>query len=186
MSKTVLLCDLDGFVARFTNGVYAAHGRKMEAQPTEWNFHHGWGMKDEELYAKCDRPFWAGLDVWEDGMALVSMAEFAVGRNHICFVSSPTRTPGTGQGKREWFAEHFPKYDPWADLFVGGAKWKLAGPGKILLDDSGANCEAFDGAGGRSLLIPRPWNLCANDCVPGTDGLFDVDLLYDNLMRMLA
>ncbi len=162
--------DLDGVLARFTDGMFHAHGRP--AQPvTTWNFHHSWGLTDEQFYAVATREFWTGLGRWEDGFALLETVERLVGRDRVCFLSSPTRTPGTGQGKREWFAKNLPAYDPWADLFLGGAKHKLAARDTILIDDSDANCAAFVRAGGMSWTPPRQWNHDAFRCLP--DGTFD-------------
>lgn len=44
-----------------------------------------------------------------------------------------------------------------------GVEWHkmkaaLAGPRKILVDDSPSNVDAFAEAGGQAILVPRPWN----------------------------
>lgn len=157
MPPPLVMFDLDGVLCRFTDGACVAHGRPV-AQPAVWAFHREWGITDAEFYAPQGREFWAGLGRWEDGFALLAAAEALVGRSRILFVTSPVRTDGCTDGKRDWFAAHLPAYDPWADLMVGGAKFKLAHLAAVLVDDSDANCRAFAEAGGRTLTPPRTWN----------------------------
>ncbi len=168
-----LLLDLDGFVAHFQNGACDLHGKpRADGLTGEWAFHHKWGITDEQFYAGMGAAFWEGLESWPDGLRLTTLLIDRVGKDRIAFLSSPCRTPGCGQGKRKWFARHFPAFDPWGDLFLGGAKWKLAHPGALLLDDSDSNCAKFRAAGGQAFLIPRPWNAKRDLC--GENGLFHV------------
>ncbi len=180
-----LYLDLDGFLARFTTGACTIHNRPADetGRWATWDHQRSWGMTDEQFYAPMGFEFWRSLRPWEDGMRFLSLVEPAVGRENIAFLSSPVRTSGCEEGKRHWFAQHLPGYDRWADLFLGGAKHKFAHAGAILIDDSDANCERFVRAGGRALLVARPWNK-QRDLVD-ENGLFHVGQLQDSLRRML-
>jgi hypothetical protein len=186
VNAPIFYFDIDGFLARFTEGASRAHGRPTDETIIWKSWHHWrtWGKEDEALYAVCNREFWANLPPWEDGMQLLRLVESRVGTSRIVFITSPARTPGTGQGKREWVAKHLPQYDPWADVMIGGAKHKLAGPGKVLLDDSDDNCRKFVEHGGEAIVIPRPWNGRADLC--DERGQFHVGMLYDSLGGFLS
>lgn len=41
----------------------------------------------------------------------------------------------------------------------------LAGPRKLLIDDSPSNAKAFAEAGGQAILVPQPWNTATGDPV---------------------
>lgn len=188
-----LIVDLDGFIANFTRGVTAAHGRpETDGLTGEWNFHHKWGINDEAFYAACDRPFWANLDVWPDGMAVLKGLVAVYGTGPICFLTSPTQTEGTHQGKRDWFRKHVAAlgFNEWADLFIGSAKWKFAHPKAVLIDDSDDNAKKFAAppdhrAGGKAWVPPRPWNHNRDLCDLKT-GLFDAEMETTALLRFLA
>lgn len=49
---------------------------------------------------------------------------------------------------------------PWHET-----KAMMAGPRKVLIDDSQRNVEAFTEAGGQAVLVPRPWNNATGDPV---------------------
>ena len=173
MKRCLTLCfDIDGLLAKFTHCACRIHGLPVSAGLSgAWNFHHPHGITDEQFYAPMNREFWAGLGRWEDGFALLRYAETLVGHDNICFITSPAETEGCREGKADWFKKHLPQYKHHADLFIGGAKWKLAGPNKVLLDDSDSNIKKFADAGGKTWLVPRPWNLNRDYCNPH-DGTF--------------
>lgn len=176
MEPTIFV-DVDGFLARFTCGACAVHNRPNETPIwTTWNHWVTWGIPEPDLYAPLGRDFWSALLRWEDGFALLTRVEELVGRDRIAFLTAPVQTPGCEDGKREWFREHLPQFSPWADLFIGGAKHKAAGPLKILLDDSDSNCDKFIACGGSAVLVPRPWNHRRSEC--RSDGSFDPDAIF--------
>jgi hypothetical protein len=179
-----ILFDLDGVVAHFTNGACDVHGLPRSAGLSgAWNFHHPHGISDAAFYAPMGRDFWADLGVWPDGIELFKRIESLVGHERIAFLSSPCQTAGCEEGKRIWFKRHFPQYDPWGDLFLGGKKQKLAYGGAILLDDSDTNCERWAARGGRSFLIPRPWNKDRDQV--DAEGLFHVGNVQQAFARAI-
>ena len=177
--------DVDGVLARFTTGACKIHGRPTDETPiyTTWNHHYTWGIKDEAFYAPMGKAFWRDLPVWDDGMQLLRLVEAMVGRDAISFLSAPVRTAGCEEGKRAWFAATLPQYDPWADLFLGGAKHKHAHADGILVDDSESNCQKWEKADGIAILVPRPWNAFRDLC--DENGSFHVGYVQDQIGRLL-
>lgn len=57
--------------------------------------------------------------------------------------------------KREWVAKHLPFF-PQKDIIFTSHKFLI--DGDMLIDDKPANVEAFADAGGRSIVVDRPWN----------------------------
>lgn len=181
MSKLMINFDLDGVLAQFTHGAARLHGKPDRDSagvhwPT-WNFHHEWGIADEHFYAGMGADFWAGLGRWEDGFALLERVAALVGHDRIAFITSPCQTAGCEEGKRRWAVEHLTGWNAWADVFIGGNKFKLAHPRAVLVEDSDTNVDKWRAAGGHAWLLPRPWNRNAVHC--DADGLFDPDREFD-------
>lgn len=177
-----LFFDLDGVLADFVHGALALHGRP-DADKTQvpWDMAAHLGIDPKEFWAPMGYDFWAGLAPYPDGTALFRRAEALVGRDRIALVSSPCHTPGCDEGKRAWVRRHLPGYE--RSCFLGGEKWKLAAPTKLLIDDHDANREAFLKAGGRAMRVPRPWNAGRAGC---PDGLhFDADRAFGVLRGVL-
>lgn len=65
-------------------------------------------------------------------------------------------TPVSAAAKYDLIRKWLPEYEQ--QLFIGNSKYLLAGPDRILVDDSDKNCEEFVAAGGNAILVPRPWN----------------------------
>lgn len=163
--------DIDGVLARFTSGALAVHGRpEHSGQWQTRDFQRTWGLDDRAFYAPMDRTFWATLGRWEDGFALLRYVETLVGEKSIVLLTSPVATEGCCDGKRRWVETHLPEYLP--RLVLGGCKALLAGPDKLLVDDSETNTRAFRAEGGHAWTVPRPWNY--NRTRVGSDGTFNV------------
>jgi hypothetical protein len=69
-------------------------------------------------------------------------------------------------GKLRWIERHME--ERWLRRYIfTPVKEAFARPGVVLIDDCDANVTAFRDAGGRAVLVPRPWNaqwrLCVDD-----------------------
>lgn len=182
----VLYFDIDGVLARFTDGACRIHGRLVQ-QPTVWNFHkEQWSptMTSAELFAPMGRAFWAGLDLWDDGMRLLQLTEWKMHPHHkrIGLLTSPCETDGCIDGKRDWIGKHLPEYK--FRLIPTPAKGELfAHPNAILVDDSDDNIASWREHGGVGVLVPRPWNARRDRTFP--DGTFHVGDLQDEIREAL-
>lgn len=168
----VVFFDLDGVLADFVRGAFAHHGKSVPMPQVRWHFPQQLGFSGTwapEFWEPLGYEFWAGLRPLADGFDLLRRVESAVGPDRVGILSSPCDTRGCAEGKREWVARHIPGYRK--RLFLGSAKELFAGPGKVLVDDHDPNCERFSAWGGRSILVPRPWNDRRAECCP--EGGFD-------------
>ncbi len=59
------------------------------------------------------------------------------------------------------------------NAFIGGKKHLLAHKDALLIDDRDENVAEFRHAGGKAILIPRPWN--NQRCHTDANGNFNVD-----------
>ena len=166
--KPVIFFDMDGVLADFVSGTFAAHGKSIPVETVEWGFpvQLGFdGVNDPRFWEPFGRDFWANLSPYRDGLELLRAAEGLIGPEQIALLSSPCDTPGCADGKRDWVAKHLPAYR--RRLFLGSAKELFAGKQKVLVDDHDPNCEKFAAAGGHAVTPPRPWNRHKPACLPG-------------------
>jgi hypothetical protein len=158
MKPTVCYLDLDGVLVNFVAGALRLHGKELPPRDVCWNFPDLIGFAGDraaDFWSPLGFDFWAGLDWTPEGRATLAAIEDAFGGS-VVVMTSPCNTPGAVEGKVAWIRRELPAYR--RRFFVGPAKHYAAGPGKLLIDDSDDNAELFAGAGGRVLLVPRPWN----------------------------
>lgn len=174
-----VFADLDGFLSNFVAGACVAHGSDLHTRMGEVrrDLAGQLGIDPATFWGKFGRGFWADLPTHDDGFALLAHAELTVGAANIGVLTSPCDTDGCTDGKRDWVARHLPEYK--RRLFVGSAKELFAGKNKVLIDDHDANVDKFVAAGGRALLVPRPWNRRRDECNP--DGTFVWEKMADEL-----
>lgn len=163
--------DMDGVLCHFVRGAIAHHGGTLDPDTAAWGLEAQMGIAPDVFWKNLDYAFWAGLEPYPDGFALLEAAEGLVGAGNISLLSSPCDTDGCMDGKRDWVRRHLPGYK--RRLFLGSDKAVHAAPNKILVDDHAENTAKFFSAGGHVVMPPRPWNPRGVECAyPG--GLFDV------------
>jgi|SRR5579871_246204 len=182
----MLVCfvDLDGVLVDFVAGALAVHGKTLARREVKWSFPEQIGFAgadDAAFWEPLGFDFWAGLGWHEDGRRLLGELERLVGADRIALLTSPCLTRGAVEGKVEWLRRRLPRYA--RQFFVGPAKHLCAGPGKVLVDDHDANVDRFVGAGGRAVLVPRPWNRRA--VLTDETGYFPVDFVLHEIGRVL-
>lgn len=179
--KPVVLFDLDGLVADFRGGALAKHKSKVVPDPTSWSFWDDMGITEDEFWWPLrGSRFWSGLKPLDDGMALFKKVAKVLPKRQIGFLTSAIAV-GAADGKREWIDKHLPGYGP--NMLTGTVKHLAAAPGKILIDDSHDNTDAWEEFGGHALLVPRPWNRRAKEC---KDGQFCVMTAMTELRDLLG
>jgi len=75
----------------------------------------------------------------------------------VVILSSPSDLPACVEGKVEWL-HRFTRNPRYKDFMLGRRKYLCAAPGRILVDDSQHNIDAFRKAGGEGIVFPQPWN----------------------------
>lgn len=158
-APSVVFFDMDGVLCDFVTGACDAHGKYLPAAEARWDFMAQIGFTgggDMAFWEPLsNQKFWANLAPLLDGIALLKWAIQAFGQEKIGILSSGL-CPGSCDGKREWLSKHLPEFTKRAVFCT--VKELCAAPCKILIDDNDANAEKFAAAGGKSILVPRPWN----------------------------
>lgn len=88
---------------------------------------------------------------------LVDAAADLVGKEEVYLATTPTKCTLSHAHKLEWIYENLP-YWIHRQYFITPRKWCLGKPGAVLIDDNNDNCRLFEVEGGKSILLPRPWN----------------------------
>jgi len=114
-------------------------------------------LNDDAFWASFPGKFWAKLPKTPECDALVASCAQMVGEENVRIVSRPSRNPYSWSGKVTWIQENLPTWIH-DQVTLTDDKWLLAGPNRLLIDDSYANCVKFAEAGGKSRWIQRPWN----------------------------
>lgn len=100
--------------------------------------------------------FWANAGFMPDALTILHRVETVFGHENICLLTKPTGHPDCAGGKIRWIQKNLPQYKD--QYFVGSAKFVMAHPGIVLVDDHDANVDAFVEHGGKAVLLPRKWN----------------------------
>lgn len=111
-----------------------------------------WDTIDEDFWARC----WPSTACYQ----LIEQCIDQVGRENVFVATSPTKCPKAGSGKMRWMNRRLPQWLT-RQFFITPRKWKLAGPGRMLIDDCPDNCVKWERAGGVAILVPKPWS-CEN------------------------
>lgn len=174
----VILFDMDGVISQFVRGALRLHNSTLDhSDITGWAMYEKMGLTEPALYAPMGYDFWSSLDCYSDGFELLGKL---LGER-LGLLSSPVLTPGCTDGKRAWVKRHLPDLLP--RTFIGTDKSLFAHENAILIDDSDANVEKFRLAGGRAVLVPRPWNAARAEC--DITGHFNARKVFEQIAPLL-
>lgn len=153
-----LMLDLDGVIVDFVRGVLTFHNSGTKYQDIRWNLEKQVrpDLTAPEFWETLGYDFWLSLPFTPFGQALVKNLIRMVGTDNICVCTSPCRTIGSIEAKIEWIRQNLPELQ--RKFMVTPVKQFAASPDRILIDDNDDNCRKFEEAGGKSVLIPQPWN----------------------------
>lgn len=120
----------------------------------------------KSFWDSMPREFWSTIPISSEFNWLLGQVEHLVGKDNICFLTTPTICPESVAGKLDWIHNHAPRWLH-RQFLIGPRKQFCAHPDAILIDDSDKNVNVFRAWGGRALLVPRPWNtLHAKETLP--------------------
>lgn len=163
MCKRILL-DVDGVVADFTGGMMVAHNQPWPYSrvvgDAAWRIDEIWGLSKDEFWKPCGYSFWRTLEKMPEADEIVDACVRHVGRQGVCFCTSPCQTKGSMDGKLDWLSDNYPGFPV---LFTVGdpdapPKQFCAGRDAILIDDCSRNVDNFVAWGGAGFLVARSWN----------------------------
>lgn len=155
-----VLLDLDGVLVDFVKGVCKLHGKEDpytdEKNHGVWNLETIFGIELTQFWKGMEHDFWYNLPAMQDAFEILEAVESVVPPADICILSSPSLNPGSATGKIAWIERYLPAYR--RRFLLGPKKDFCANPRHVLIDDYDANVAKFAKAGGKTILVPRPWN----------------------------
>ncbi len=170
--KPVCYLDMDGVLVDFSRGAFDLHHKVYNPGSVTWDFWKDMGLTEEEFWSPMDFSFWANLPWTSEGRLLFGFLD-GIFHENMVLLTSPSLNHGAIEGKIAWVTRHIPHMR--RRVMVGACKSLLAGPTKILVDDNATNVVDFSKAGGKTVLVPRPWNqdrvLCLHN---GEFSVYDV------------
>lgn len=180
-SGTIFL-DMDGVLADLVRGVLGFYGRSdlRVADVTSWDLAEFLKIDPFHFWRQLGFKFWENLSQTDECRELIDRVIGVYGIDRVCILTSACRTWGCLEGKRDWARRNagLPVF------MVEGSRHKaLLARSGVLVDDSDTNCEDWDNAGGRSVLVPRPWNSRRESCEEG--GTFRPKDVVDELLTMM-
>lgn len=158
----ICFLDMDGVIADLVNATL-----DVLQVPDPYRLPHNRGRYElhdiidisweAPIWNHLDRAFWAGIPPMPDMPAILDAIgrTFGLKRTYIC-TSPPDSNPESVLGKADWVQQHLPDLST-PPLYIA-AKWLLARPSRVLIDDKDQNIDEFIAAGGIGVLVPRPWN----------------------------
>ena len=110
-----------------------------------------------DFWATISRDVWATIPKTPECDWLFDAACRAVGVENVYILTRPTRYGDCHGGKIDWVIESL------GEMYVERTiltkfKSKLAKEDRLLIDDNPLNVDGWLAAGGRSIMVPRPWN----------------------------
>jgi len=160
--------DMDGVIVDFLKGLHksldAPYSYKDYLyEKGKWNMLTDIrGFNDipvtfEQYNGCCTDVFWRNLEWIHDGHFILNAVTEKFGANNIYLLTTPMPNLGSWTGKARWVNKNLPYYSK--RLIISTAsKSLLAGSDTLLIDDKDENVDEFRAAGGRAILVPRPWN----------------------------
>ena len=132
---------------------------------------------NDSFWLWFNRQDWATVPVTDECLWLLEQCERLVGRDNVIIATSPTNEPECAAGKVDWIQQNLPV---WVHrrYAITPVKWFFARPDALLVDDNPDNIRLFKKHGGRTMLVPRPWNRLHASYTPL--------VLVENFGRLLA
>jgi len=162
----IAFIDMDGVLANFHDTAFRLHEIEYDMYPVQcgWDIvracNHlkpGCDMTASRFWHSFeDKSFWENLPKTRLCDRLIYELKKLVGYKNMCLLSSFAMERCV-DGKMAWIKKNLP-VELHSNYLFGKAKSFCARPDAILIDDYDVNVDEFRAAGGRAVLVPRPWN----------------------------
>lgn len=155
------LLDMDGVLCDFVGAMCKAHDKedpfKRAINLGKYDMAKMWKMEEKTFWKPANFvDFWASMDKMSDAGDLVKFVENKFGKENVAILTAPSEHSNSIIGKMKWIANNYPQFK--RRVILTPAKDFLAHHGNVLIDDRDENVDNFKKAGGRAVLMPRPWN----------------------------
>ena len=157
--KTVFL-DVDGVLANFRKGIHDAFNKRYDYSllSPKWIFWDDWSnVTFEMVNAVCTIPFWQNLEWMHDGLEIFKSICDKFKPEQIYLLTTPMPNVESATGKWLWVKNQLPGFYK-RTIITQAPKHLLAKPNTLLIDDKDENIDKFRAAGGKIIMVPRPWN----------------------------
>lgn len=114
-----------------------------------WTPEQVWGILGVDLWDNIPTS-----DIFEE---VLDYSVELVGMDQVFICSALTNNPHCTTGKLKWMQRNLPEWLQ-SQYVLTSKKALLADSRTLLIDDYHKNTIAFEAAGGRAILVPRPWN----------------------------
>jgi 5'(3')-deoxyribonucleotidase len=144
-SKYKIYCDLDGVMSDFDKRFEHFTGKTPDEYDKELTQQYGKKKAQEMFWTHADKAgtrFWSEMDFMPDAHILWNYIK----KYNPIFLSSPSRSQTSKQGKIEWCQKHFPGFE--LILRQAEQKQQFACETCILIDDRPSNYEQWNAKGG--------------------------------------
>ena len=154
----LVLVDMDGLLVDFPGEII----RRLCPEKSYADFRGDYDIGralglPTDLYSMVGPDFWESCPWMADGRAIWEAILETAGPERVVLCSSPTHESSSPMGKLRWIEHHLG--EQWLRRYIfTPCKWACASARTILIDDCEEQVDAFDAAGGQSILVPRPWN----------------------------
>ena len=153
MINTVFL-DMDGIITNFNKAVC----KKFDL-PYPPQVYHFFPEIRHQVDNFCDRVFWQNLEWMDDGQDILKAITDTFEPKKIYLLTKMMPNVEAASGKMIWIKNNLPLYfDQVILMTLGVPKSLLAQPDTLLIEDCDKHVDEFRKAGGKALLVPRPWN----------------------------
>lgn len=167
MIKIVYL-DVDDVLADFMGGLHKALDISYDYsnypyKKGDWNILGYQIMLNNELVTFeqcndcCTANFWDNLEWMHDGRDILRAIMGTLGLEKVYLLTTPMPNLESASGKMMWINSNLSVYLK-RTIITQAPKHLLARPDTLLIDDKDENVDGFRKAGGKVLLVPRPWN----------------------------
>lgn len=159
MINTIML-DVDGVLANFRKGVHDAFGKSYDYRTLseKWTFWDDWDdVTGDMVNSICDVLFWQHLPWMHDGNSILDAIYQKFNPLQIYLLTTPMNNVESPTGRWAWVRDNIPQFYK-RTIITQAPKHLLARPDTLLIDDKDENVDGFREAGGKVLLVPRPWN----------------------------
>lgn len=153
----IIYLDIDGVLADFNKA--ATSLIDVPNPPSKWHWYEDIPNGFETVNAGCTIDFWANLEWMTDGKEILKLVEQTF--SNIYLLTIPMPNPESYTGKILWVQKHLPQYTK-RTIITHVPKKLFANSNAVLIDDRDKNIDEFNKAGGRAILVPRPWNRAYN------------------------
>lgn len=161
-----IFLDMDGVGVNLHRGIADLLGVKLPAiwpTPGEDNSPVLFGLQSDEIWGRVNAAgasFWENLPPTSLFPSLINLLQ-QWGHPVTLFTQMAGHKTGGYEGKWRWAQKHVPK--DWGFLCSPAKARAMSSLNSnwLLIDDHDENCHEWRMRGGRTLLIPRPWNSSA-------------------------